>query len=86
MADLVWILVTLFCATLAVLPDLRHGDWALLRVPGVVAVVVLLIQTGLVTIQRRRTRYQYHALAEEIETIAGGLRRRLTEYRLGLLR
>lgn len=84
-ANLVWVLFTLFCATLAVLPDLRHGDWTLLRVPGTFAVVVLLTQTGLVVVRRRHSRYRYNALAEELETVAGGLRRRLTKSRLGLL-
>jgi hypothetical protein len=47
--------------------------------------MVLLIQTGLFVVRRRHSRYRHQALADEIGAVAGGLRRRLTEQRLGLV-
>ncbi|MEN3609245.1 hypothetical protein AAH979_06830 [Plantactinospora sp. ZYX-F-223] len=48
------------------------------------AVVVLGIQAGLLAVLRRRSRYRSALLAEEVEATAGGIRRRITEQRLGL--
>ncbi|AVT39866.1 hypothetical protein [Plantactinospora sp. BB1] len=60
------------------------GSWRLAGVLAGFAVVVLGLQGGLLTVLRRRSRYRSALLADEVEQTAGGIRRRITEQRLGL--
>jgi hypothetical protein len=81
---LAWIVSTLACVTVAVLPSLQHGNWRGVYVLLGFVLVVLIINVALLAVLRRYSRYRYNALAKEVADSAGRIRRRITEHTLGL--
>jgi hypothetical protein len=81
---LLWSAGTVCCGVLAVLPNLRNGEWALLRVPIMIALVVVVVRLGTAVVLWRHSQFKYRSLAQQVESAAGGLRRRRTKEKLGI--
>ncbi|SCL15827.1 hypothetical protein GA0070616_0843 [Micromonospora nigra] len=85
-AVVAWAVFTLAAVTLAALPQPSEGRTGAILVLGGFVVVVLSTGAGLLGVLRGRSRYQTRKLLEEVKATAGGIRRRMTEHRLGLVR
>lgn len=81
---LAWIVLTLACAMVAVLPRLQGGSLRAVYLFAGFVFLVFLIKSGLLAVLRRHSRYRYNALTEEVAESAGRILRRITEHRLGL--
>ncbi|MEE6261418.1 hypothetical protein [Plantactinospora sonchi] len=80
----VWSGATVVGAALAVGSGFDGPLWRTAAVVAGFAVVVCAIQAGLLSVLRRRSRHRCAELADEVAATAGGIRRRITEQRLGL--
>ncbi|MDG4790312.1 hypothetical protein O7626_31070 [Micromonospora sp. WMMD1102] len=80
----VWGGLTIVAVAVGVGSGFAGPPWRIVAVVAGFAAVVAGIQAGLLTVLRRRSRYRCARLADEVEATAGGIRRRITEQRLGL--
>ncbi|GIG90806.1 hypothetical protein [Plantactinospora endophytica] len=80
----VWSGSTLIAVGVAVVTGFDGPPGRTFAVVAAFAVVVLGIQAGLLTVLRRQSRHRCALLADEVARTAAGIRRRITEQRLGL--